>query len=181
MVLIETERLILQEYKTSDWQAAHVYCQQAEILKYEAWGPNTKEQTQEFIQQAIAFSKEEPRRTFELCIVLKEKAVLIGGCGFRIHAENSKRGDFGYIVNPIYWNQGYATEASKGLLNYMIQQHQITEIEATCDVLNIASRKVLEKCGLRQVRELKNHIKMKGRVRNTYCFERCLQDIENNI
>ncbi|NQX81850.1 MAG: GNAT family N-acetyltransferase [Flavobacteriaceae bacterium] len=174
MIKIETERLIIREYKESDWEFVHLYGQQGDILIYEVWGPNTEEQTKAFIEKSINERKENPRREFELCVTLKSSLKLIGGCGFRIKKENNKRGDFGFIINPDYWNKGYATEASKGLLDFMIENHGITEIEATCDVFNLASKRVLEKCGLIKIKKIKNDKEIKGRIRDTYHFERTI-------
>lgn len=97
----------------------------------------------------------------------------------KIKNENKIRGDFGYIINPDFWNKGFATEASKGLLDYMIKQHNIIEIEATCDVLNLQSQRVLEKCGLRKIKEIKKDIEMKGRFRDSYLFERIIKEPNN--
>jgi ribosomal-protein-alanine N-acetyltransferase len=176
MIRIETERLILREYEKSDWKDVHLYGQQENILIYEVWGPNTEEQTKDFIEKSINERKEKPRRAFELCVTLKSTRNLIGGCGFRINKENKKRGNFGYIINPEYWNKGYATEASKGLLNFMVENYDITEIEATCDVLNLQSKRVLEKCGLEKTKEIKKDIEMKGRYRDTLHFERIIKE-----
>jgi len=176
MIRIETERLILREYEKTDWQAVHLYGQQEHILIYEVWGPNTEEQTKEFIEKSINERKEKPRRAFEICVTLKSAKNLIGGCGFRINKENNKRGNFGYIINPEYWNKGYATEASNGLLNFMVENYGITEIEATCDILNLQSKRVLEKCGLEKTKEIKNDIEMKGRFRDTLHFERLIKE-----
>jgi len=175
MIKIETDRLILREYVASDWEAVHIYGKQERILIYEVWGPNTEEQTKAFIEKSIGERKENPRRAFELCVTLKRDNKLIGGCGFRINKENNTKGDFGYIINPNYWDKGYATEASKGLLNFMIKNHDITEIEATCDVLNLQSIRVLEKCGLKKTKEIKNDIEMKGRFRDTYHFKKVIK------
>ena len=170
MIQIETERLLLREYQMSDWRAVHHYAQQKDILIYENWGPNTEEQTKDFIRRAMAGRAARPRRVFELGIILKEVQTLIGGCGFRVDRQNARKGDFGYIINPEFWNNGYATEASQGLLDFMIKTHGVTQITATCDVLNIPSKKVLEKCGLKLFREVKSDFEMKGRHRDSYYF-----------
>ncbi len=174
MIKIETERLILREYQKMDWEWVHQYAKQESILIYEAWGPNTEDDTKAFIEQSIKERKEVPRRAFELGIVLKNNKQLIGGCGFRINVNNKKRGNFGYIINPTYWNKGYATEASKGLLDFMITNHAISEIEATCDVLNLASKRVLEKCGLQKKKLIEKDVEMKGRFRDTFVFEKII-------
>lgn len=172
MPKITTDRLILREYKFSDWQDVHQYASNPDILHYEAWGPNTKEQTKEYIQRTIKDNKAKLRFTYELCIILRKNKQLIGGCGFRIKKDDVTRGDFGYIIHPDYWNNGFATEAACGLIDYMMKKHNIKVIEATCDVLNIASRKVIEKCGLELIETRKNDIEMKGRVRDSYMFEK---------
>ncbi|MGK0391446.1 MAG: ribosomal-protein-alanine N-acetyltransferase [Maribacter sp.] len=53
MIEITTKRLILREYKKSDWEAAHRYAQMEEILIYEAWGPNQEKDTQAFIASGL--------------------------------------------------------------------------------------------------------------------------------
>ncbi len=176
MITIETNRLILREYTISDWEAVHKYAQNGAILIYEVWGPNTEKQTKEFIKKAIEDSLKVPRSAFELCITLKSNKKLIGGTGFRIKPDNPQRADFGYIINPEHWNKGYATEASLGLIDYMIKHQGISEIEATCDCLNLASVKVLRKCGLKLMKTVKNDREIKGRMRDTYYFEKRVKE-----
>jgi len=92
---------------------------------------------------------ENSRRSLVLCITLKKSKKVIGECEFRVNTKNKKRRDFGFIINPDYWNNGFATEASKKFLSFMIQNYSIWEIEANCNVLNLVSKKVLKKCGLK--------------------------------
>lgn len=172
MIKIETERLILREYKESDWEAVHVYSQQEEILAYEAWGPNTEEETKAFIRRSIDERNEIPRKGITLAITLKNEGDLIGGCGFRISDESANQGYFGYIINPKFWGKGFATEACKSLLDFVVREFAITEIEAKCDVLNIASQKVLEKCGLKVVKKFKQKKKVKGRFPDTFLYKK---------
>ncbi len=172
MIKIETERLVLREYKESDWEAVHIYSQQEEILVYEAWGPNTEEETKAFIKRSINEKDETPRKGITLAITLKDDEKLIGGCGFRINDDSENRGYFGYIINPNFWNKGFATEACKTLLDFVVREFGITEIEAKCDVRNIPSQKVLEKCGLKIAKRFKQKKKVKGQFPDTLLFEK---------
>ncbi|KAA3600865.1 MAG: N-acetyltransferase [Calditrichaeota bacterium] len=172
MIKIETERLILREYRESDWEAVHIYSQQEEILVYEAWGPNTEEETKAFVNRSIDEKNEIPRKGITLAITLKNEGKLIGGCGFRINEESRNRGYFGYIINPNFWNQGFATEACKALLSFVVKEFAITEIEAKCDALNVPSQKVLEKCGLKVAKRFKQKKKVKGRFPDTLLFQK---------
>lgn len=56
--------------------------------------------------------------------------------------------EIGYILKKSAWGKGYATEACKRLLRFAFEVSPLQEIVATIDADNLASRNVLEKCGL---------------------------------
>lgn len=174
---IQTERLLLRDYVPEDWQAAHRYAHRPENIEFMIWGPNTPDQTREFIQKCMGQQRQDPRRDFELAVVLRETQEVIGGCGMRIHTENPKRGDLGYILHADYWSQGYTTEAALGLIDYFMRAYDLEEVQATCDVRNIASQRVMEKCGLRRVKRIEADKTLSGRVRDTYLYERFLDGV----
>ena len=76
---------------------------------------------------------------------LKPKMPVIGSMCVPVRKHAA---DFGYIVNPQYWNRGYATEASSAIMRWLESESGIQRIWATCDVDNLASARVLEKLGL---------------------------------
>ena len=59
--------------------------------------------------------------------------------------------DVGYRLIPQYWGKGYATESTKAALEFGFNTLQLKEIIGTCHEENRASRRALEKCGLRFV------------------------------
>ena len=56
--------------------------------------------------------------------------------------------EIGYFLKRSAWGQGYATEVCKRLLQFAFEEVLLNEVVASVDETNIASRKVLEKCGL---------------------------------
>jgi RimJ/RimL family protein N-acetyltransferase len=81
--------------------------------------------------------------------------------GIRLRNENRFIGTFGiindngkvhigYCISPSQWGQGYTTEAAKAVLYELKQQKDIYRIWAFADAENIASHKVLLKCGLQE-------------------------------
>lgn len=167
---IATERLVLRDYKTDDWKDVHTYAQNAGILQYERWGPNEEKDSVQFVKAAIYAQSVQPRLVFELAITIKSDDRTIGGCRLTA-SDDGPTGTIGYIINPEYWNRGFATEAILALLDFGQNQLHLKKIEATCDALNIASKKVLEKCGLVNVGLIENDFMMKGRSRDTLLFE----------
>ncbi len=59
--------------------------------------------------------------------------------------------EVGYTLAEASWGKGYATEATLALMGYALQQFGIKDFVAYTDALNLASNRVLEKCGFSQI------------------------------
>ncbi len=55
--------------------------------------------------------------------------------------------EIGYGIQDEYQGHGYATEAVKAITDWAFQTQRVTSIEAEIDANNLASKRVLEKCG----------------------------------
>ena len=55
--------------------------------------------------------------------------------------------EIGYGISEEYQNNGYATEAVKAILEWAFSHLEVNVVEAQTDPDNIASKRVLEKCG----------------------------------
>jgi RimJ/RimL family protein N-acetyltransferase len=55
--------------------------------------------------------------------------------------------EVGYFLKPSAWGKGYATEACNRVLKMAFEDSPLTEVVATFDAANVASRNVLEKAG----------------------------------
>ena len=62
----------------------------------------------------------------------------------------------GYFIRPDLWNRGLATEAAMAALDFIFAGNAC-RVSAACLAENLASRRVLEKCGMRQEGLLKKH------------------------
>ena len=58
--------------------------------------------------------------------------------------------EVGWVVNPAYQGNGYATEAAYALLKYGFETLQAHRVIATCQPENPASYRVMEKIGMRR-------------------------------
>lgn len=146
---LETERLIIREYTLEDFDAIHQYGQDPDVLKYMLWGPNTKEETRAFLENAIQERQVEPRKSYSLALVKKDTQTLIGGISLTIDHD---RAEIGWILKKGAWEKGYATEAARTLIRISFEVLEVDAIYATCDAENEASYHVMMKCGMRQIR-----------------------------
>jgi len=149
-VFLYTERILLRDFTADDLQAVHEYAIDAEVVRYLDWGPNSEQQTKEFIARTICQQQETHRRQYELAVVLRDTNRLIGSCGLRISRPEDRGGDIGYCLSRGSWGRGCATEAAQAIVAFGFEQCGLHRIFATCDTQNHASRRVLEKLGMRR-------------------------------
>ncbi len=55
--------------------------------------------------------------------------------------------ELGYWIGEPYWKRGYATEAAHALVDLAFTATTIQVLQASCRVINPASRRVIHKCG----------------------------------
>lgn len=60
---LETNHLIIREFKVEDAAAVHLYASNPVVAKYMIWGPNTEEETVEFIKRTIEMKNRSPGMT----------------------------------------------------------------------------------------------------------------------
>ena len=140
------------------------------------WSPNTREETQNYIQRGIADRKQEPRRNYELAVVLPAEDRQIRGCSLGILDLENHEGEIGYILNRDFWGQGYGTETATALLRFGFEQLDLHRIVATCDRYNIGSARVLEKVGMRREGHFVEHKWEKGKWCDSYYFAMLLSE-----
>ncbi len=153
-VQICTPRLILREFVESDFEAAHAYGSDAEVVRFMEWGPNTEQETRDFIARAKARCDQSPRREYELAVMRNCDGVLIGGCGLSRDAADPDRAMLGYCYDRRAWGNGYATEAATAVRRFGYEVLGLREVWAACEVENAASARVLEKLGMQVERRV---------------------------
>lgn len=80
-------------------------------------------------------------------ITKAETGAFIGCCGVEQEPESAAV-ELGYWLGEPHWNQGFATEAAHALIDMVFRTRDYVEhIDARCRVTNVASRRVLQKCG----------------------------------
>ncbi|MCL2774064.1 MAG: GNAT family N-acetyltransferase [Oscillospiraceae bacterium] len=147
MKTLETERLILRKFAADDFAAVHSYASCRENVLYMPWGPNSEEQTRDFINTSISKAEEIPINDYQYAIVLKKTGNLIGGCEISPSGEEAS---LGWTLHRDYWKQGYGPEMGKALLKFGFEELGLRRITANCDAENYGSYRVMEKIGMRR-------------------------------
>jgi RimJ/RimL family protein N-acetyltransferase len=84
------------------------------------------------------------RRDGEAVFLIALDGAPIGACGVDPREDEP---EIGYWIGVDYWGQGFATEATRAVIDYAFGTLQHEALQAGARVSNPASRRVLEKCG----------------------------------
>jgi len=147
MQTIETKRLILRKFKLDDFAAFHHFTSRPGNSIYTYFWPNNEIEMKAFIDHAIMEAEKIPCEHFQYAAVTKATNILIGSCNFILSGEGGS--NIGWIVDSDYWNQGYGTEMGKAMLKMGFEDFNLQRIVACCDAENMASRRVMEKIGMK--------------------------------
>lgn len=79
--------------------------------------------------------------------------------------------EIGYVIHPAYQGQGYATEAVKVIIEEL-REMGFQKITAGFFVENTASRRVMEKCGMKQS-DFTDEEEYRGILHKCQYFEIC--------
>ena len=121
---IVTNRLIIRRFTKDDWKDLYEYLSNKEVVKFEPYDIYNENECK---IEAINRSKNEA--FWAVC--LKENNKLIGNIYFQQQEpKNFMTWEIGYVFNPKYWHKGYATEATKRIMQYGFEEIGVRRIIA---------------------------------------------------
>ena len=145
-VCIETNRLILRFMQVKDKHDIFVNINHdKEVLKYFIDKYLEKEEDSK-LENTINNYINAKRYIF--AIVLKETGETIGmilQCNSASQMFNTS--EVGYAIGRIHWNKGYVSEALEAFIKFLFSLG-IHKVTASYFVDNLASKRVMEKCGM---------------------------------
>jgi ribosomal-protein-alanine N-acetyltransferase len=146
-VRLTTERLVLRPPTLDDLPAWHAIYLDAEEVWYGAPRSSLDENRTKLERQIAHFEQQ----GFGMCAVeLVASGETIGAAGLQ-HLEGGPEIEVGYRFLKAHWGHGYATESAQASIDFAFDEVGLDRIVAVALETNIASRRVLEKCGLREI------------------------------
>lgn len=138
--IIETNRLVLRNFKEGDIDILHSYKNNEICSKYQRWENTSKAYLTNFIKEQSLKNFNDD--SLQLAIANKENDDLIGDI-FIANKENCIT--IGYTVDSKYHRKGYAYEIINTLISYLFDNLKAYEIVGLVHPDNEASKKLLEK------------------------------------
>lgn len=161
----------LTEIRPSDKPAMIKHLQEREIydrtlrIPY----PYTEADADEWLAR-VAKATQEQGRPVNFAI-RDENDYFIGGCGFHdFQIGQSHRAEIGYYLAKPYWGRGIMTAVVRGMCAFAFAELNLSKIAAHVFAPNLASARVLEKCGFEQEGYLRKHFLKDGQLLDVRLF-----------
>lgn len=150
MTKLETDRLFFRMFTSNDLNALDAIFSNPNVMKYLGLQgePMSRTETETALLSMI---KHWERHGYgRWAVISKKDQKLIGCAGLRSYEGIA---ELVFLIDEPYWGKGLATETAFACLNYGFETHNFEKIIAFARPRNIASRKVIEKVGMRFVKE----------------------------
>ena len=156
--LIETDRLRLRPLRVDDHAALHALRSREDVVRWLYWDAPTEEQTRAWIEGILA---RPPETGTTFAVELRDSGELVGNVNVMVDAAN-RQGEIGFIFHPDHQGHGYATEASRALVDHAFEHYGLHRVYGRLEPRNAASARVLEKLGMRREAHLIENEWIKG-------------------
>ncbi len=120
------------------------YAGDPQATKYLSWPTkNSLKEAEDFVKRTLI--SWDAGNSFTWLVLKQDSSSIIGCFAFR----PARTGyEIGYVIGPDYWGKGFGTELVKKMILVGFEDPAVERVWAYCDTENLASIKLLEKCGM---------------------------------
>ena len=144
MIIFQTERLIIRQFTTADYDNLFLLHGNPEVMRY-IRPVKTKVESDAFLDMALVTYASSYMGRW--AVDEKLTGNFVGTFVIVPIPDDPEKIQLGYSFTPENWGRGLATEVTRAGLDYFRNNTPLTEIYAITESPNIASQKVLLKAG----------------------------------
>jgi len=160
---VRTERLLLRPLTAADTDALLAYRSRPDVCRYVPFEPMDRQLIADRLAGLWATTAlTDEGQALTLGVELAATGQLVGDVVLFFHSRAHRGGEIGYVVNPDFEGNGYATEAARALLRLAFDDLGLHRVIGRIDERNEPSAKVLRRLGLRQEARLVHNEIFKG-------------------
>jgi [ribosomal protein S5]-alanine N-acetyltransferase len=154
---ITTARLVLRRLAGQDWRDLLELMADEEFFRYREGMPLEEDAVLHWLERDVHVKLTTPDQTLYLGITLQDGGKLIGYIGLNFPEPHRLQATFSIGLNQKFHRQGLGLEALVGLLTFCFEGLKLHRVSASCDSLNAAGIRLLEKAGMRREGEFRKH------------------------
>ncbi|MCC6460831.1 MAG: GNAT family N-acetyltransferase [Saprospiraceae bacterium] len=150
-ILAETPRLFLRPMQADDFDFTFRMQSDPVCMRYIRPPATSTAEVEERLAMWAKYGTENPGLG-AFAAIDKASGLPVGNCVVRhIDWQPGNDLEIGYGLLPEHWGRGLATEIAQAICHYALTRFDVPRVLAVTDPDNIASQRVLEKCGFRQI------------------------------
>ena len=142
---IQTERLVLRKMQLEDESFLLSMYQNPKVnASYVCDSLKEPEVLHKFVERMV--SKEDDGKNYFWVVTCEGQP--IGTFNTFISHDDTSTIEIGYAIDSQFWNHGYATEALKEVIQFLLKNTEFHKIQCAYFLYNGASKRVMEKAGM---------------------------------
>jgi RimJ/RimL family protein N-acetyltransferase len=114
----------------------------------------TLEETREALLRQIEWTQNHPHGCGKWAVVLRADNSIVGWCALVPLPGRPEDIEVGYIISPLFWGQGFATEAAAALVEYAFRELRRPAVYSMVNPQNHPSVRVTQKLGMNKVGQI---------------------------
>lgn len=166
---LTTDRLVLRPFTDGDSEDLFALQSDPRVLRYWDAPPWTdRSRVAGFMDGCRQLADEGSGA--RVALEQRTDAAFLGWCTFNSWNPEFRSASLGYCLTEEAWGQGYATEASRRLLQWAFDTLDLNRVQAEADTRNTASARVLEKLGFVHEGTLREDCIVDGVVSDSWVY-----------
>ncbi len=156
MIQLETERLILRDYRPEDQEDYIRLKSDPETMYYlQDIRFHSRWEGEKDFAKVLADAASSERRFVFLRAERKDTGEQLGSVGYTVESRTplGKLVGAGYFYLPKFWGQGYGSEAFWRVLEFAFLEDDVYRVTTGCLQENKGSERVMQKCGMKKEAE----------------------------
>jgi aminoglycoside 6'-N-acetyltransferase len=120
------------------------------VGRYQGWEPQSDHEAIRFIEEMSKVDLFRRGAWFQLGIAIGSTNELVGDVGVCVGVDD-RSAEVGFTIAREAQGSGFGTEAVRGLIEFIFEQTDVTEVVAVTDQRNIPAGRLLERVGMRNM------------------------------
>lgn len=167
--LLETSRLTIRPLTVSDTNNIQKALNDKKVSEQLSYTPHPYTiEMAEIWMKNVNFGMDKNNCCY-WAIYTKDTNEFVGTSGLSLFSDQDNA-ELHYWIAADFWNKGYATESSKRVITYLFEELNSYRLQITHREHNIASQKVILKCGFTLEGKLRGSLKRFGKYENVMYY-----------
>jgi RimJ/RimL family protein N-acetyltransferase len=159
---LSTPSLIIRDVQASDADAFHTYMRREDYWRDLPMEPPSTASVAGMLDRWLEDQTKQPRTSFVMAAIDRTTGGVVGEAILHIRSQRWQQGEIGWGVSADRAGRGLGTEIGHAMLRLAFGRFHLHRVYAQCRVENRASRRIMEKLGMREEGVLRENVMARG-------------------